>query len=231
LQGEGAKVEKSGVKTLQDIASNISNLMQAGNNYLGAMGASGSAPKQYAYALSRLGSEQRGNAISQTRDLVSKVNDKISQVKNIFTQEKNRIQSELGIKVQEIASWFADAQNQILTAKANGELAKSTDLGNLNTNLYNIAIQQLDKIQQKTDSEEAMLKEWVANNSKTLGELKSNLSAISSFTAPTMNYNPITNPFNTQSTQGSQPGITYGGTAGSGGGTYDDYIKKLLGQA
>lgn len=231
LVGERGNVEKGGVKTLQDIASNIANLMKAGNNYLGAIGASGSAPKQYAYALQRLGSEQRGNAVSQTRDLVSKVNDKISQVKNIFTQEKNRIQSELNIKTQEIASWFADAQSQIMTAKANGQLARSTDLQNLTTNLYNTAVQQLTNVQQQAANRQAMLEGWVANNSTTLQGLKSNLDAIGSFTAPTMSYNPISNPFNTQNQTGSQPGILWGGSAGSGGGSYDDYIKKLIGTA
>ena len=60
------KLETQKTKTLRDIASNIRNQMMAGNVYLGTRGVGdSSAAGQMQYALTKLGSRQRGDVMNQ----------------------------------------------------------------------------------------------------------------------------------------------------------------------
>lgn len=186
------KTEESQVKTLKDISSNIRNLMQAGNTYLGSRGAGdSSAVNQYGYALTKLGSQQRGDVMGQTRQILSDIGDRKSRLDNIYMQEKSRLTTEKDNAIQGVASWFADAQNQLRQAKAQGQLNKSQDLQALTTNLYNQAVQQLTNIQNQTAQRQAQLESWALNNSKSLAEAKTNLAGIAQYSAPTQSYSPI----------------------------------------
>src|SRR4030042_6638110 len=144
LNVQGQQTETNQVKTLKDISSNIRNLMNAGNTYLGRMGAGdSSAVNQYAYGLTKLGSQQRGDVQSQTASILSDIADRGSKLNNIYMQEKNRLAGERDTRIGQIADWFGSAQLQIQQAKANGQLAKSQDLQTLTTNLYNQAVTAL----------------------------------------------------------------------------------------
>jgi uncharacterized protein with von Willebrand factor type A (vWA) domain len=140
-------------------------------------------------------------------------------------QEKNRLQGELNTQMGSIAQWFSEKQQELQMAKANGQLAKSTDLQSLTTNLYNAAVSQLTNIQNQAAQRQATLESWAANNSKTLGELKANMSSIGSFQAPGLSYSAVSNPLSMQAS--SNKGYTpYGGSAFGG---LSEEQKRLLG--
>ncbi len=223
------KTEESQVKTLKDISNNIRNLMQAGNTYLGARGAGdSSAVNQYGYALTKLGSQQRGDVMGQTRQIMSDINDRKSRLDNVFMQEKNRLTVEKDNAIQGVASWFADAQNQLRQAKAQGQLAKSADLQTLTTNLYNQAVQQLANIQTQTAQRQAQLESWALNNSKSLAEAKANLAGIAQYSAPTQSFSPISGT--PRFDQQGNMGVDFRGGVGTGFGLTEDQ-KRLLGIA
>lgn len=225
LNAQGVKTEQNQVKTLKDISANIRNLMTAGNTYLGAQGAGdSSAVNQYAYGLTKLGSQQRGDVQSQTAGILSDIADRGSKLNNVFMQEKNRLASERDTAIQGIASWFADAQNQLSQAKANGQLSKSQDLQSLTTNLYNQAVNALTQIQQQTAQRQATLESWAANNATNLAQLKQNMAGIGAYIAPQQQAGQI---------QGSMAFAPQGTRSiyGGGGQSYDDIIKRLSGLA
>lgn len=226
LNRETVKTEQNQVKTLKDISDNIRNLMQGGNTYLGSRGAGdSSAVNQYAYALTKLGSKQRGDAQTQVKGIIDNINDRISKVKNIATQETNRIKSELGIKTQEIGQWLSEQQMAIKQAKANGELSKSQDLQSLTTNLYNQAVQQLTQLQNAASQRMATIESWALSNSTSAKQAIAKAQEYASYQAPSIGYTPISGT-PTSDAQGNV-------TANYGGGvnTQDEYLKKLLGLA
>jgi hypothetical protein len=226
LNRETVKTEQNQVKTLKDISDNIRNLMQGGNTYLGSRGAGdSSAVNQYAYALTKLGSKQRGDAQTQVKGIIDNINDRISKVKNIATQETNRIKSELGIKTQEIGQWLSEQQMAIKQAKANGELSKSQDLQALSTNLYNQAVQSLTQLQNAASQRMATIESWALSNSTSAKQAIAKAQEYASYQAPSIGYTPISGT-PTSDAQGNV-------TANYGGGvnTQDEYLKKLLGLA
>jgi hypothetical protein len=216
--------EQGQVKTLKDISGNIRNLMNAGNTYLGSMGAGdSSAVNQYAYGLTKLGSQQRGDVMSQTKTIIDNINDRISKVKNIATQETNRVQSELGQKLGQISQWFETARQGIIDAKGKGLLAKSSDLQALSTNIYNQAITMVTNLQQEAQTRRANIESWALTNSTTAKEALAKAQQMGAYTAPQQQYGQIQGGANF-APQGT--GIGYGG---GGQESYDDMIKRLSG--
>lgn len=225
LQKQEQKNEANQVKTLKDIAENIRNLMQAGNVYLGSMGAGdSSATNQYAYALTKLGSQQRGDVVSQTRGIWSEIQDRMSKVANIFTQEKNRINSEYNMQVADISQWLVEQQNQIKQLKAQGQLQKGEDIQALTDNLYNIAVQNISNIKNYYTDQTAALQEWALNNSKSLQEAQQKLQGAGSFIASTPQYGQISGTPQVDSAGNLTGPITGGG----GYRPYSDEEKSLL---
>jgi hypothetical protein len=226
LDIQSGKAQTNQVKTLKDISSNIRNLMQGANNYLGALGAGdSSAANQYAYALTKVGSQQSGDVRSQTASTLQDINDKSTQLNNIYMQESNKLKGEYNNQIQEVAKWFADAQGQLIQAKAQGQLSKSQDIQSLTTNLYNQAQQALSSLQTQTAQKQATLETWAANNATNINQLKQNMAQVSQYTAQNPTYS-LAGATPTATPQASTGGA-YGGYAG---GEYDKYLKGLLGK-
>lgn len=227
LNTQKRKTEQNQVKTLADVSNNIRNLMQAGNTYLGSRGAGdSSAVNQYAYALTKLGSQQRGDVQSQSASIMNDIADREAKLGNIYMQEKNRLNGELNTQLGSIAQWFAEQQSAIAQAKANGELSKSTDLQNLNTNLLNIALQKITDVQNDVKTRQSQLETWAMNNSTNLTQLKQNMASIGAYTAPTQTYSTI----NGTPQVDSQGNISTQFKGGVGNYTTDE-LKKLFGLA
>jgi hypothetical protein len=200
--------------------------MMAGNTYLGSQGAGdSSAVNQYAYGLTKLGSQQRGDVQSQTTGILNDIADRGAKLNNVYMQEKNRLAGERDTAIQGVAQWFSEAQNQLVQARANGQLAKSQDLQTLTTNMYNQAVQALTNIQNQTAQKQSQLETWAMNNATNLTTLKQNLSKVADYTAPSLNAGTI---------QGT-PAMTQGGLGGltlaGGGASTDELLKKLAGLA
>jgi hypothetical protein len=77
-----------------------------------------------------------------------------------------------------IGQWFQDAQNQVKTAIANGQLSKSTDLANLSKEILNQAMTALQTVQANATNQQNSLISWAESNSKNINELKTNLQGI-----------------------------------------------------
>jgi hypothetical protein len=224
LDIQSNKAQTGQVKTLKDISSNIRNLMQGANNYLGALGAGdSSAANQYAYALTKLGSEQYGNVKNQTAQTLQDINDKSTQLNNIYMQESTKLKGDYNNQIQEVAKWFADAQGQLIQAKAQGQLAKSQDLQTLTTNMYNQAMSALQNIQNQTASKQATLETWAASNATNINQLKSNMSQVAQYTAQNPTYS-LASATPTVAPSGSTS-ATYGGYSSNG--QYNDLLKQL----
>jgi len=185
LATQRRKTGESQVKTLADIADNIRNLFQTGNVMLGTRGAGdSSAANQYSYAVTKLGSKQRGDVMAQTRSIEADIGDREAKLNNIVTQETSKLKTNLDNQILQIAQYFQDAQNQILQAKANGQLQRGQSLQSLSNQLLQNAQQQLMMADQDFRNRQNSLLSWAESNSRTIGELKNNLAQIGGYQAP-----------------------------------------------
>lgn len=173
------------VKSLADIADNIRNLFQTGNVMLGTRGAGdSSAADRYSYAVTKLGSKQRGDVLAQTRSIENDIADRSAKLNNIVTQETAKLKTNLDNQILQVAQYFQDKQNELLQAKASGQLQRGQSLASLSTQLLQIAQQQLAAAEQDHRAKQNSLLTWAENNAKTIDQLKTNLAGIGQYNVP-----------------------------------------------
>lgn len=147
--------------SLKDIANTTRNAFQAGNNYLGSLGAGDSSgANQYSFAVNQQASKQTG-------DLNNFVNTQMAQLKSTHEQQ-----------IQSIASWFSQQQQALKQQMAQGGLQKGQDLANLSKGILDQAMQATNQIKANTQNQYNGLLSWAASNSQNLGQLQQNIAGI-----------------------------------------------------
>ena len=207
------KLQANQVKNLRDIASNIQNQYMAGNVMLGARGAGdSSAANQYSYALNRIGSKERGNAMNTAAMGQAEIENQKAKLNNIVTQETSRLDTELANTKQQISSWLAEQQNAVSQMISQGKLNKSKEIASLTQNLLNQALSAYQTKQQEIAGRKSALESWAMSNANNIKQLQANMSAIGQF-APNMAQARTLNGSVTTDAQGNIRGLYGYGTS------------------
>lgn len=223
LSTSSRKNSEQQVKSLADIADNIRNLFQTGNVMLGTRGAGdSSAADRYSYAVTKLGSKQRGDVLAQTRSIENDIADRAAKLNNIVTQETGKLKTNLDNQILQIAQFFQDKQNEIMQAKANGQLQRGQSLASLSTQLLQVAQQQLAAVEADHRAKQNSLLSWAESNSKTIGELKNNLAQLGQYSVPNVQAGTI----NGQATFDAQGNLSV--PLFGGGGSYSTSKDKNI---
>lgn len=150
-------------KTLRDLSNNLMQSWQQGNTYLGSRGASdSSAANQYAYALTKMGNQQRG-------DVQGQYDQNIMKLKTTYDTETKNLELAKNSQLQQIAQWFSEAQNALRSQRGQAALQKSQQA-------LSMAMQAAQQVQQQVASQRAALDTWAANHAKTFNELRGQLA-------------------------------------------------------
>lgn len=182
LEQNRASAEQNQTRNLRDISENIRNAFMAGNIYLGSRGAGdSSSANQYSYALNKMGTQQRSGVMNETATILADIDARSNDLNNIYNTEVNNLEQGKNQQMQEIASWFSDAQNQLAGLKSQGQLGKSQDLASLSKNVLDRAIAEVNQINQYVLNKRQMLDQWAMGMSDNINSLKSNLEATSRF--------------------------------------------------
>ena len=181
LEGQKKTVAGQQKKTLGDVANNLRNSFMAGNIYLGARGAGdSSAANQYSYALTKMGSQQRGDVNAQYAGIQNQIMERENALATTYAGQIKDLQFQKDQKINEIASWFNEQQSALRQAQASGQLSKAKDLATISTNLLQMAQQQLATAQSDMMNRRSMLEQWAMNNATNIQGLKQNLTAVGS---------------------------------------------------
>lgn len=183
LSADRADVQQNQLRNLRDISSNIRNAFQAGNVYLGARGAGdSSAANQYSYALNKMGTQQRSNVMQDTARILADVDARENELRTTYNTAINDLGFERDSRVQEVAMWFAEAQNQLRQMKQQGMFAKGEMLTNLSKDLLNNAIAKVNQIETAAINRKQMLDQWALENSTSIEEAKRSMGLSADFT-------------------------------------------------
>ena len=192
LGNQRTLAEQNQTKTLRDLSENVRNAFQAGNNFLGSRGAGdSSAADQYSYALTKQGNKQRGDVMNNTANILNEISGRETNLKNIFDSEVRNLASAKDQKINEVSSWFANAQNQLKQQIAQGGLGKSQDLSSLSKDLLNQGLQQIQSINQNAESRYNALVSWATSNATNINQVKSNLQQVAQFAPQLPGFSPV----------------------------------------
>jgi hypothetical protein len=152
-------------KSLRDIGSTIGNGFRAGNVLLGSMGAGdSSSANQYALALAKEGSKQRGNVMAD-------VSQRMGNLQQVYNSAKSNLVQGLQSKIGQISQWFSQQQMSLQGMKADAAKERSNQMLSLATNALQVAQQQAAGMQNA-------LQTWVANNSTSMQSAVSQMQGI-----------------------------------------------------
>lgn len=147
--------------SLRDIANSTRSAFQAGNNFLGALGAGdSSAANQYAFAINKQSGKQIGD------------------LNNFVNGQVNGFKSNLDNQLSSIANWFAGQQATLKQQIAQGGLNKAQDLNGLSMNILNQAIAATNQAKADAQNKYNVLLQWAANQSSSLPQLTQNIAQI-----------------------------------------------------
>ena len=162
-------VNTATAKNLKDLGSNMQNLFQGGNVYLGARGAGdSSAANQYAFALTQMGSKQRASILSDATT-------RLGQIGDIYTNQMATLKSGLDTQLGNISSWLYNAQNTI-----KGQIGSIgyQSAQQQSQQAYNMAMTAAQNAQASLTSNRQALQTWAENNSTSTQALIKNLQAV-----------------------------------------------------
>ncbi len=171
-----ADLSASREKTLRDLSQNLMQSWQQGNTYLGTRGASdSSAANQYAYALTKMGNQARGDVQGQYDQNMFKLkNTYDTELKNLDYQKQNQL--------AQISQWYAEAQAQVAGLKGRAAQERSQQA-------LSMAMQMAQQVQADNASKMQALDSWAANHATSWNQLAGQLAQTSSFKAPTPTFN------------------------------------------
>lgn len=157
-------IENYQAKTLQDIGDALKSMWQQGGRMLGSRGASdSSASNQYNYAISKLGSKQRG-------DVMQDVAARLTNLKGVYDTNIQNLELEKNNQMQQIAQWYGEASNQIRGMRGELQQQKSQEA-------LNMAAQMINEVRSQAANRQSILDSWAAQKAQSLPELSKMLAS------------------------------------------------------
>lgn len=197
-------IEQGQAKALTDLATALKQQWRQGNVMLGTRGASdSSAAKQYAYALTKLGSQQRG-------DIMHENTRRYDSLKETYELNLRQAETDKNNQLLQIADWFSQAQSKIRGIRGELQARKSSDL-------VQMAQSAVDRVVENSLQQKSILDQWAANKAQSLPELSQMLAQ---------------NAQNLPQFQGLFGNLQYGGVGGQkmfGFGQEDDNQANIFG--
>lgn len=182
--------------TLRDLASDLRNSLQAGQIYLGGMGAgSSSATGRYSEALTKAANKRNAGVMGQANQLLADINQKELDIKRTVDSELSNLDQWKNSQLNEVTRWMNEQKNQIAQLRATGQLEKGNALANLNMQIMQNAMNRLSQIDAQASQFKNSLRDWAMSRANTLGELKQNLAAMGSYQVPGFQVDPLSGNF------------------------------------
>lgn len=170
LTGQRTTANTNQEHNLKTLASNLRNQFNQGQMAIGAGGGGdSSAVNQYSYALTKLGSQQRGDIMSNTNSIYNDINAREANLNNLYLSEKQKLSSQKEQAIYGVVQWFEQAKQTLAGERGAALLQKSQQA-------YQLAVNQLQTIQQQSANQASLLDQWTVNHATTLAEAKAGLS-------------------------------------------------------
>lgn len=190
LGAQSTKVSNTQASNLRDLSTNLGNLFQSGQNYLGTRGAAdSSAANQYAYALAKQGSQQRTAINNNTADLQANIGLATTKLKDTYNTALNNLSLDRDSKISQISQWLSQQQNSLRQAQAQGQISKGQDLNAISSNLLGQALNQLTAINSDAQQQKSLLEQWAVQKATSIQDATKNMAIAGSYQAPVQGYN------------------------------------------
>lgn len=172
------EITENKVSSLRDLDQSMMNQLRAGNVYLGSRGAGdSSASDQYAYALSKMGTQSRSDVQRQANQLYSQVNTQWNNAQSVAQDQLNQLDTWKN-------SQLADIGQYVQSLRGNIDAARATYIQD-----------RLSQIDNQVNTYKNAIATWISSNADSVGQVINQLQqyGISPNTSITSSGIPSTN--------------------------------------
>lgn len=148
-----SQIDQNKAKSLRELDQSMANQLKAGNVYLGTRGAGdSSAANQYAYALSKVGTQARSGVQQQANQLYAQVQTQMNNAKAVAQDQLNQLDTWKNTQLAQVSQYISSLRGNIDSARAN---YIQSWLGNIDN--------QVNTYKQAVAS-------WITNNAQSVGQ-------------------------------------------------------------
>jgi len=182
LEAQRGNVQTQQARNVRELSSNLTNMLKAGNVYLGTMGASdSSASPMYAAAMGRAANQGRTDIMRQAQDRYSQIDQAAQQVQNTFQEQKAQLETWKANEVGKLVDWYQTKLQEVQSAKANASAEKQAALNATEQSIIQDSINYLRQLDAQAQQWNNAMQEWAINRMAQLDDAKIQLGQYGNF--------------------------------------------------
>lgn len=193
LQANAENVKSRQASSIQDLQTNLSNVLRASSMQYGAMGAGDTSATRtmLPYAYTKLAGAQEGSIRNQSNQQLFDIDQQKSDTELEFSKMWRQTEIDKESSLTKIKQYYGDAIRNVQTAMAQAPLDKGKDLASLSQSLLQEAQSNLRQLESENRQRQENIKTWATNRMSELNNLKLELSGSASFSPKDIVWNEL----------------------------------------
>lgn len=178
LDASAAGVRDRQVSSVRDLASNMRNLLQAGNTYLGNYGAGdSSAANLYSYALGKEANRGRADILKQANQQYADIDMKRLDIEQTANNEINKINLWKEDSLGKIGQWFDSQMFEIEIRRGEARFAKEQ----AKMDILNQAISHLRSLDNAAAQYSQQVQSWATDRLAQINNVRMEMGQMSTY--------------------------------------------------
>ena len=196
LDQSAVTANQNKAKTLRDVQQDLINALQAGQVYLGGMGAgSSSAVDRLSGALGKAANRRTTDVSNQFQGIMSDIDLQKQNLQSIYDDQQSQLNQWKNSQINNIATWIQQQRQSIMNTKGQVD-------AQMNMQILDAARQQLAQVDQQTAALNNNLQNWVAQKSNSIDQYVSQIQQLGQYDIPGYTYDQFSGQF-----RSNTPGI------------------------
>jgi hypothetical protein len=189
LQGYEGEATANKAKTLRDVQQDLINALQAGQVYLGGMGAgSSSAVGRMSGALAKGANQRYTDVNNQFAKIKNDINMQRSNLQSVYDTEVSKLQQWKNEQINNIATWVQQQRSALTDRRGQVDMQK-------NLEVIQMAQDALAQVDQQQSAFNQQLQQWVADKSTSLNQYVQQMQGLGQYNVPGYTYDPMSGNF------------------------------------
>jgi len=189
LQGYEGEATANKAKTLRDVQQDLVNALQAGQVYLGGMGAgSSSAVGRMSGALAKGANQRYTDVNNQFAGIKNDINMQRSNLQGVYDTEASKLTQWKNEQINSIATWVQQQRSALTDRKGQVDMQK-------NLEVIQMAQDALAQVDQQQTTFNQQLQQWAADKSTSLDQYVQQMQGMGQYNVPGYTYDPMSGNF------------------------------------
>lgn len=189
LDKSATEATKNKATTLRDVQQDLTNALQAGQVYLGGIGAgSSSAVGRLSGALAKAANRRTTDVSNQFQGIMSDIDLQKQNLQSVYDDQVNQLQQWKNTEINNIANWVQQQRNSLIDRRGQVDMQK-------NLEVINQAQQALAQLDAQSAQFNSQLQQWAADKSNSISQYVNQIQQLGQYDVPGYTYDQLSGQF------------------------------------